>query len=341
VKDATGILRELTHAVAAAHDIPVVHRDLKPENVYLARANTFNSSRIVKVLDFGIAKILTGGPSTTGSLGTPMWMAPEQTDSGAKISPATDVWAIALIAFRLFTGKVFWRAAHAESGQVPILIREILSDPIPVASARAKELEGASLPEGFDEWFARCVAREQIDRYQHAREAWNALAPLVGGEPSLATKPPPPPEKSTHPEAFATTAASDPEARLTTTTGPTSEIAKPARGVAWRWWALGLAALAGAAAWLGIHAMKAEPAPATSNTSPPASSIPADVAPSASFMRDVAPSASVSAAASASASTHGPVPVHKLDAGPKIDCEKDGFTIDENGIKHYRRECLK
>jgi serine/threonine protein kinase len=104
---ARSLLAQLGHAVAAAHRAGVVHRDLKPENVFIARSQQLGGGQKVKVLDFGIAKLFDQAPSGhTGamSLGTPRWMAPEQT-GGQTITPATDVWAIGLIAFWSLTGR--------------------------------------------------------------------------------------------------------------------------------------------------------------------------------------------------------------------------------------------
>ncbi len=165
-------MRPLCHALAAAHDIQIVHRDLKPENVFLARSRLASARWLVKVLDFGIAKILTGNLTATGSLGTPLWMAPEQTEALGQVAPSTDVWALGLLAFRMLTGCVYWRAANDPTGQsAATLFREILIDPLPSASERARALDGRPPPAGFDEWFARCVVREKERRFASAREA--------------------------------------------------------------------------------------------------------------------------------------------------------------------------
>jgi len=166
------VLEQLCHALAAAHRMGIVHRDLKPANVFLAEAHRVGSPGIVKVLDFGIAKVLAESVTLQGSpLGTPSWMAPEQTSDGA-ITPATDVWALGLIAFFMLTGRSFWRATE------PVAIfREILNEPIPIAWARAAELgHGERIPQGFNEWFAQCVARAPADRFVNAKAAYAALA---------------------------------------------------------------------------------------------------------------------------------------------------------------------
>src|SRR5207302_11033076 len=72
--DATlAIMRQLCHAVGAAHDAGIVHRDLKPENVFVAHARRAEAALTVKVLDFGIAKLLSQGKETdTDAIGSPV-----------------------------------------------------------------------------------------------------------------------------------------------------------------------------------------------------------------------------------------------------------------------------
>jgi eukaryotic-like serine/threonine-protein kinase len=169
------ILEQLCHALAAAHKLGIVHRDLKPANVFLSEARRVGSPRVVKVLDFGIAKVVAESFTLQGTpLGTPSWMAPEQS-AGGVISAATDVWSLGLIAFYILTGRPFWRAAKRED---PVaILREILHEPIPIAWARAAELgHGDRIPQGFNEWFAQCVAPAPGDRFVNARAAYAALA---------------------------------------------------------------------------------------------------------------------------------------------------------------------
>jgi eukaryotic-like serine/threonine-protein kinase len=169
-------LEQLCHALSAAHKLGIVHRDLKPANVFLSEAKRVGAPRVVKVLDFGIAKIIAESVTLQGSpIGTPNWMAPEQTN-GSPSTTATDVWAIGLLAFFMLTGKPFWRASVRADDSVGVM-REILHDPIPIAWARAIELgAGDCIPQGFNEWFAQCVARRPDDRFVNASGAYAALA---------------------------------------------------------------------------------------------------------------------------------------------------------------------
>jgi formylglycine-generating enzyme required for sulfatase activity/tRNA A-37 threonylcarbamoyl transferase component Bud32 len=175
------LLAQLCDALGAAHRVGIVHRDLKPENVFLAKSRRQNEPFAVKVLDFGIAKLVSESQtSATGALGTPLWMSPEQTSPGEAITAATDVWALGLITFTLLTGVRYWRAANTAEVSLPVLLRELAIEPIDPASTRAVRLGvGERIPEGFDAWFARCVVREREARFADADEAWAALAPIL------------------------------------------------------------------------------------------------------------------------------------------------------------------
>ena len=166
------VLAQLAHALSAAHDLGVVHRDLKPDNIFLARSRTSNGEFMVKVLDFGLATVVEPTTKNTTALGSPLWMAPEQTQTDEPISLSTDIWAIGLIVFRMLSGRYYWKTTD---GPLVGLMREIVLDPLPLASARAREAGGAELPAGFDQWFGQCVVRLAAYRFEHAREAWQEL----------------------------------------------------------------------------------------------------------------------------------------------------------------------
>jgi formylglycine-generating enzyme required for sulfatase activity/serine/threonine protein kinase len=176
--DVAEVLSQVGHALEQAHAHGIVHRDLKLENIFLAVSKRRDVPFTAKVLDFGIAKLVEDSRQKTGTqpLGTPLFMAPEQTDRKGRICPGTDVWALGLMAFRMLTGIDFWREID---GSLPQLLREIVVDPIPAASVRATELNVAHhLPPGFDGWFERCVNRDIDARFPEAGEAVRAFAQL-------------------------------------------------------------------------------------------------------------------------------------------------------------------
>jgi hypothetical protein len=148
-----------------------VHRDLKPENVFLVEGG----AQRIKILDFGVAKSVgLKGSATTMSVGSPLWMAPEQAE-GRHVRPSTDVWALGLVVFNMLTGETYWMTTRALGGTVPSLLMEILTHEMPPASSRTR----APLPAGFDAWFARAVCRDPAGRYPDAESAWLALEPLL------------------------------------------------------------------------------------------------------------------------------------------------------------------
>jgi len=175
------IFVQLCHALTAAHNAGIVHRDLKPENIFLSVPRREGIAFTVKVLDFGIAKLVAEAHHThTAAIGTPLWMAPEQTEVGQAIRPATDVWPLGLIAFYLLTGFHYWRIANAERLSAAALLREVVLEPIVAPSDRAAMYSrGDRIPAGFDAWFAKCVCREVDQRFQDARQVREGIESVI------------------------------------------------------------------------------------------------------------------------------------------------------------------
>jgi serine/threonine protein kinase len=173
------VFRQIRHPLEQAHRIGLVHRDLKPENVYLAQARRMDVPFTTKLLDFGISKWIQEARTAAANsqvIGSPFWMAPEQLEHGSRIAPATDVWALGLIAFYSLTQKVYWRTANAEGGSISSFIYELVAEPLIPASQRARDIGvELPLPEGFDDWFARAVVRKSDGRFLNAGDALAAL----------------------------------------------------------------------------------------------------------------------------------------------------------------------
>ena len=181
VGEALGWLREAAAGVAAAHRAKVVHCDLKPDNLFVCDA-TLTAPRRLKVLDFGISRVVQDTRThITNKLpgGTLLYMAPEQAAAFAPIRPATDVWALGLIAFELLTGESYWLAARNPALDWRATLVALRDDPMPRASERARELGvTAPLPRGFDELFSRCVVRDASLRFTDAQALLDALTSL-------------------------------------------------------------------------------------------------------------------------------------------------------------------
>jgi eukaryotic-like serine/threonine-protein kinase len=185
-------LRQVARALGKAHEAGLVHRDLKPENLFLTERE--DGTPLVKILDFGIAKMTAEGGLTASDafLGTPGYMAPEQTDSkGPPITPRADLYALGLIAFKLLTGRVYWI-----TGSLAQLLAQILALPMPPASER-----GATLGPTFDAWFAKACDRNPENRFASAEEQVEALAEALSlparRSPDLAARSSAPPVAGT------------------------------------------------------------------------------------------------------------------------------------------------
>jgi serine/threonine protein kinase len=180
--DVAELFTQLCHAISAAHAVNVVHRDLKPENIFLAESRRAGMPFFVKVLDFGIARVMAEMKvSSTEAMGTPLWMAPEQSNKGTNIGPWTDSWPLGLMAFFALTGQHYWLAASRDDSTMGVL-REILIEPIMPASQRAAQLGVANrLPPGFDAWFAQLVERDPQRRQPNANAVRDGLIALLRG----------------------------------------------------------------------------------------------------------------------------------------------------------------
>ena len=216
--DLSLLLSQLGHALAAAHREGIVHRDVKPENVFLARSSLVGLPFLVKLLDFGIAKTITDTKAGTMAMGSPYWMAPEQIHGQQPVSPATDVWALGLLSFRLATGQLYWRALRRGDENPLLVFHEISSGKLTPPSERLRERgSGVQLPEGFDGWFLRCMEADPRRRYP---DAGAALAELLRMTPGSMPTLPSTPERPGAPPSTRPAPASRPAAPPTSPSRP-------------------------------------------------------------------------------------------------------------------------
>ena len=172
VPEAWRITSQILAALSAAHAQRVVHRDLKPDNVFVAKDPGGNE--VVKILDFGIAKVMDaaggmGNKTRTGALiGTPGYMSPEQIKSAKNVDPRSDLWSVATILYQMLTGTLPFEADN----DFTRLTAVIVGHPTPI-TIYAPHLER------FTPFFDRALEKHPDKRFQTADEMAQVLAALV------------------------------------------------------------------------------------------------------------------------------------------------------------------
>ncbi len=163
---------QVGRALAKAHAAGLVHRDLKPANIFLVRDD---DREIAKVLDFGVAKVkaketgLDGRTKTGAVMGTPFYMSPEQARGSKAIDHRSDLWALAVVVYQCLVGAVPF-----DGDALGDLFVKIIIEPLPVPS------QIASVPPGFDAWWARAAERDPGQRFQTAKDFTDALSVALG-----------------------------------------------------------------------------------------------------------------------------------------------------------------
>ena len=173
VGEAVSVLRDVTRALAYAHERGVVHRDIKPENILL-------SGDAAVVTDFGIAKALsvsrTAAPGGTltqlgTSIGTPAYMAPEQASGDPATDHRADLYAMGCVAYEMLTGK----APFAGRPTHQLFAAHLTEIPAPLATTRA------DVPGPLAQLVARLLEKDPARRPQSAREVLQALDAVTTG----------------------------------------------------------------------------------------------------------------------------------------------------------------
>jgi serine/threonine-protein kinase len=168
--DALDFIIQGSEAIAEAHSYGIVHRDIKPANLFLTRA--VDGSSLVKVLDFGISKVMGGDgveslTRTTAAMGSALYMSPEQMQQTRSVDHRTDIYALGIALYEMLVGK---QPFYAET--LPQLCAEILT-----GTATPIHLARPDLPEGFSHALEKAYARDRANRYQSVAEFVIALAP--------------------------------------------------------------------------------------------------------------------------------------------------------------------
>ena len=181
-REALEILRGVLSGLKHAHDKGVVHRDIKPDNIFLAQKD---DEIIVKILDFGIAKLRAGSgddPASTRAgltVGTPAYLSPEQA-VGGEITPASDLYSASVVLFEMIAG----RAPFVEKEPLAMLGAHV-SRPPPKLADVAPDL---ALPANLEEVLARGLAKVSAERYTTAIEYIGALDAVISGVPLASSR---------------------------------------------------------------------------------------------------------------------------------------------------------
>src|ERR1041384_4846017 len=163
------LLRQVCAGLQHAHELHIVHRDLKPENIMIVPQDDGSDKAVV--MDFGLAKERRADPAiakltATGIiLGTPEFMSPEQI-RGKALDARSDIYALGIVAFEMFTGKLPFQGRNAQE----MMIARLRGGPIPIRQMRP------DLPAGLEKAIAKSLETNPEARYSTALEFADALS---------------------------------------------------------------------------------------------------------------------------------------------------------------------
>ena len=175
VTEAVGYVLQALDALSEAHACGIVHRDLKPSNLFLASRK--DGSHIIKVLDFGISKVITNSEKietlthARTLMGTPLYMSPEQIRDAKSVDARSDIWSLGVILYYLLSGaEPFGRSTIHE-----LLFAVLEAEPEPLHEI------APNVPAELEAVVARCLKKRREERFASCAELSDALAPFADG----------------------------------------------------------------------------------------------------------------------------------------------------------------
>jgi serine/threonine protein kinase len=172
LEEVVEIAKQVCAGLAAAHKLGIVHRDIKPDNIMLVEEE--NGSMVVKLLDFGIARLSESQSANVTTkpgliLGTPAYMSPEQAAGsiGDQIDARSDIYSLAIVVYEMLTGRVIF-----EGETWMAILRQHLYDP---PSPPSQFCEGDYIPPAVDRVIMNALAKDRGQRPQNAAEFARAL----------------------------------------------------------------------------------------------------------------------------------------------------------------------
>jgi serine/threonine-protein kinase len=173
---AVDYVRQACAGISEAHAMGIVHRDLKPENLFLTDLGELTDRKLLKILDFGIAKDISDSArrltAPDAVFGTVDYMSPEQIRSASKVDHRTDLWSLGVILYELLTGRTPY---HGDARSV---IAQIVSDPVRPPTAIVPDL-----PPSLVATVMKALHKDPAQRFQSADEMRAALAGYGDFEP--------------------------------------------------------------------------------------------------------------------------------------------------------------
>ncbi len=171
ITTAVDFLLQACEAIAEAHAQGIVHRDLKPKNLFLTQR--LNGEPLIKVLDFGVSKVVGGDDlsltSTAQILGSPSYMSPEQLRASRDVDQRTDVWALGAILYELLTRQLPFPAESLTQ----LTAKVITEPPVPLDTLRSE------IPEELQRVIMKCLEKRADDRFSSVPDLAAALAPFA------------------------------------------------------------------------------------------------------------------------------------------------------------------